>query len=134
MMRIFVLFLAIIGAVVAEETIPDWVLIGIPSVESKSWWSDDGVLHYVDQRRGSHGELGPWQMRRIAFNDIRQHGEQYWRIEVDREFAAECAARYLRLMYERSGSWELAVQWFHAGPHHRAPEYLNAVRAAGSKP
>lgn len=125
------LCLLLLVSVAGAEDIPDWILIGIPRIESKSYWTDDGTLIYVDKRRGSHGELGPFQCTRIAFNQVKLHGEQFWRVETDREFAATIAARYLLWLYKQSGSWDLAVQWYNHGPHHRSPAYLAAVKAAG---
>jgi hypothetical protein len=63
-------------------------------------------------------------MKRIAFNQIKKKGEQFWMIEQDTEFAVECAKRYLLWLYNNSakGNWNLAIQYYNAGPNNKSPQ------------
>jgi hypothetical protein len=73
--------------------VPEYVMVGILKVETRSYFKEDGTIQYVDKRRGTHGELGCYQMTRKAFNQIRQQGEQFWMIEQDKVLAEDCARR-----------------------------------------
>ena len=112
--------------------VPDWVLVGILKVETKSSFREDGSIKYVDKRRGTHGERGPFQMTRVAFNQIKRKGEQFWQIETDKALAEDCAKRYLVWLHENfsKGDWERTIEMYNAGPHGRSKRYLNAVIAA----
>lgn len=123
------LLLLITCAVSASEP-PTWVLRGILYTESNSYYRDDGSICYVDKRRGRSGERSAFQITRRAFDQVKRRGEQFWKIEVDQVFAEEIACRYLVWLYARAGSWDRAVEWYNAGPHHRSPTYLNRVRSA----
>jgi hypothetical protein len=118
-------------ATIAAEDMPAWILPGILATETRSHYRADGSIAYVDKRRGSHGERGPFQCTAVAFRQVRQGGEQFWRVEVDRTFAESIAVRYLWWLRERSPSWERAVEAYNGGPGRRSPSYLAAVLAAG---
>lgn len=116
---------------VRSEEVPQWVLSGILKVETRSYYKD-GVIKYVDQRRGFHGERGCFQMTKIAFNQIKMRGEQFWMIETDRNFAELCAKRYLVWLYNNSGKqdWYLTIQKYNVGPSKTSNVYLNNVLLA----
>lgn len=109
---------------VAEPEVPKWILPAIAYVETRSYYDQTGSFHYVDKRRGSHGEYGPFQCTRIAFNQIKRHGEQFWRVESDIRFSEEIALRYLQWSYSRSHSWDKAVAAYNPRDKH----YLQKVK------
>ena len=115
--------------------VPDYVMIGILKVESSSYYREDGSIKYVDMTRGKDGERGCFQMKRIAFNQIKRKGEQYWMIEQNTVFAEECARRYLVWLYENSGNqdWSLTIQKYRTGPSGRSLRYLERVLMASNK-
>lgn len=115
-----------------EVEVPAWVIRGIASVESSSRY-DGGKLVYVDRRMGSAGELGPFQMKRIAWREITRGTEQFNSMATDVAYAETCAKRYLLWLYTNTAdkSWVLAVQQYHAGPGKRSRSYLNRVMRAG---
>lgn len=134
-MRIaIVLLLAALAALAHAEDIPDWVMPGILYVESHSAYREDGTIHYVKRSRGAHGERGCFQCTRIAFDQVKRPGEQFWQIETDTVFAAEIAWRYLHWLRGGGRSWEQVVESYNAGPGRRSVRYLMAVKAAGGAP
>jgi hypothetical protein len=114
----------------AQEA-PDWVTNGILAVESSSYY-DGPTLVYVNQARGRHGERGPWQMTNIAWRDIGSPG-RFRALQTDPAFARKCFQAYIGKLYDRAGSWELAVEWYNAGPRHRSPAYLRDVKRLGGR-
>ena len=128
------LLLLLMTSLFAVE-IPDYVMVGILKVESRSYYREDGTIKYVDTTRGKDGELGCFQMKRIAFNQIKRKGEQFWMIEQDKVLAEDCARRYLVWLYENSGKqdWSLTIQRYNAGPSGRSPRYLKEVLVASNK-
>ena len=117
------------------ESVPAWIPRGILYVETRSSYREDGTIRYVDKRRGGSGERGAFQITRCAFEQVRCRGEQYWRVEVDTAFAEEIACRYLKWLYDNSarGDWDLAIQYYNAGPRKASPSYLLAVKIAAGK-
>lgn len=122
------LALILVTALWSADQMPAWVLSSILKVETKSWFKPDGSIHYTDKRRGTHGELGPFQMRRIAFDQIKQRGEQFWMIETNREFAEECAVRYLCWLHDDGEDWLVTVEQYNAGPGRKSPKYLKLIK------
>jgi hypothetical protein len=98
--------------------IPDWVLHGILNQETRSYYDiQDGEIVYVDRRIGRHGERGPFQMTKIAFDTIRQPGERFERLHTDPEFAEQLAKRYLTWLYQNKGqrNWTRTLACYNAG-------------------
>jgi hypothetical protein len=122
--------LLLLSATLHAVEVPRWVLEGILDVETRSWYLRDGTIRYTDKRRGAAGERGPFQMCKVAFNQVKKSGEQFWKIETDTKFAEEMAKRYLIWLYMHSArrNWLLAVEQYNAGPNRRSPHYLNKVR------
>ena len=90
--------------ILAEHGIPP-ELSAVPAVESK----------YDLYARGSHGELGMWQLRpatarRFGIEVNRRRDE---RSHVDQSTRA--AARYLAFLYARYGDWPLSLAAYNAG-------------------
>lgn len=112
--------------------VPDYVIRGILKVETQSYYRADGTIKYVDMTRGKDGERGCFQMKKIAFNQIKRKGEQFWMIEQDKALAEDCARRYLVWLYNNSGhqDWYLTIQRYNAGPSGRSPVYLRDVLVA----
>ena len=73
--------------------IPDWAYHSILAVETGSYYDENGDIVYVNQRRGRHGERGPFQMTYIAWKDIRKPGEKFINIQTDMVYAQECFER-----------------------------------------
>lgn len=114
------------------EGIPDWVLPGIVAVESSSYWRGD-LLIYVNRKRGRHGERGPTQLTRAAFETVARPGEKFERLSTDMDFAVEITVRYLRWLRAQSSSWDQAVAKYNGGLRAttNGSEYLEAVRELG---
>lgn len=115
------------------DGIPDWVLPGIVAVESSSYWRG-AELVYVNRKRGRHGEMGPTQMTRRAFNTVAYPGERFERLATDMDFAIEVTVRYLRWLRAHSASWNDAVAKYNGGLRATAAnsEYLDAVHDLGA--
>jgi hypothetical protein len=115
--------------------VPRWAVSGILEVETKSQLRPDDTVKYVDKRRGRNGERGPTQIRRIAFEQVKEPGEQFWRVESDPTFAIAVTERYLLWLYRQTRSWSGAVKAYNAGLGGRrgeqAQDYYERVRAAG---
>ena len=105
------------------------VLDGIALVESRSYYDIDGYFQYIDTRVGKAGERGPYQMTRIAFNQIKKPGETFARLSTDFEFARTCANRYLNWLLANSakGNVGLAIEYYNSGPNRRSRTYLQKV-------
>ena len=104
-------------------------MVGILKVETNSTYAQDGSIRYVDRRRGKDGERGAFQMTKIAFDQVKQRGEQFWMIETDPLFAELMAKRYLLWLYNRTADkdWHTAIQQYNAGPRKHSTEYLAKV-------
>jgi hypothetical protein len=124
--------------VAAEEAMPEWVLHGILSVETQSYY-ENGSIVYIDTRRGKAGERGPFQMSRVAFNQVSEPGESFASLETDTVFAEKLAVRYLQWIYDNygRGSWSRTVAMWNTGPSgyhsHRSKgdRYAEKVRSRG---
>jgi hypothetical protein len=123
-----------------REQVPAWVRKGILYTESRSSYKDNGQIKYVDKRRGGAGDIGPFQMRRDAFTDVKKPGESFWKLEQDALFAEEMACRYLLFIYNGKGNknWETTVMRYNAGPYAKEftsknYTYLNKVKKYGNK-
>lgn len=116
------------------EGIPDWVLPGIVAVESSSYWRGP-TLVYVNRKRGRHGERGPTQLTRAAFDTVARPGEKFERLSTDMDFAVEITVRYLRWLksLRPTSGWDTVVAKYNGGLRATAngSEYLEAVRELG---
>lgn len=99
----------------ASEAMPAWALHGILSRESSSHY-DGASIEYVDRRVGTAGELGPFQMKRAAFDQVARSGEVFERLAIDPAFAEQLAVRYLLWLHRRTGDWFIAIGRWNAGP------------------
>jgi len=120
----------LVGLSAADDCfgIPDWILPGILSVETKSRYASDGSIIFVDRRRGRAGELGCAQITRRAFDAVAKPGESFSRLETDSAFCEALAARYLISLKKRYGSWVNAIQAYNAGrPCPAGRRYLNRI-------
>jgi hypothetical protein len=105
-----------IGLCASER--PEWALPGILDRESSSRYTEAGAVVYVDQAVGAAGELGPFQMKRDAFDQVAESGEVFERLGHDTAFAERLAIRYLDWLHLRSKrDWFIAVGRWNAGPH-----------------
>jgi hypothetical protein len=123
-----------------RDQVPEWVRKGILFTETRSVYKASGLIKYVDQRRGQAGDIGPFQMRRVAFDDVKKRGESFWKMEQDVLFAEEMACRYLLFIYNGRGNknWETTVLRYNAGPYAKEftsknYTYLNSVKLNGKK-
>jgi hypothetical protein len=109
------LLMVVLAAHGTAVEVPSWVLRGIARVETRSRVIA-GRFVYVDQRVGSSGERGPWQMTRRTFRSIG--GKDFDRLQTDIPFARKMAARYLLKLYRgpARGSWGRAVAMYNTGP------------------
>jgi hypothetical protein len=135
--RVAVLILLVVallpGVERRAEGIPDWVLPGIVAVESSSYWRGT-TLVYVNRKRGRHGERGPTQMTRAAFDTVARPGESFARLSTDMDFAVELTVRYLRWLRRQSSNWDDAVAKYNGGLRATAAgnEYHEAVKDLGT--
>lgn len=129
-MRLLVLLILSVGLSAAEP--PQWVLDGILMVETRSYYRVDGTIKYIDKRRGSSGEYGPFQMTRKTFNDMKRKGEQFWMLETDTKFAETMAIRYLTWLDKHygHGNWSRNIEMYNAGPNNHSRNYLTQVLEA----
>jgi hypothetical protein len=124
-----------------KSLIPPWVLKGMLMRETTSYYSSIGSIIYVDKRRGSSGERGPFQMKRICFEVIHKSNEQFWKLEKDTKYAEELTIRYLMYLYNGPAheNWKIAIGMYNVGPSNyrryinSANEYYNAVKNLGEK-
>jgi len=120
-------------AVIQASAVPDWVLRGILKVETRSYYTDEGLV-YVDRRIGHHGERGPYQMCYKTWKQIARKGEQFKYLSTDMEYAKTCTIRYLQWLNKHYGhnNWKAVVQMYHRGPNHHSYSYLMAVIAGAT--
>ncbi len=119
MIRILaILVMLTCGLPAVENEVPAWVLAGILQQETRSYYLEGDTIKYVDKRVGKDGELGPFQMTKIAWKQIRQPGEKFADLKTDTKYAEECAMRYLLWLYNGPArqSWAHAIQGYNAGP------------------
>lgn len=97
---------------------PDWAMQGILAVETHSKYLAGGRIDYVDKRVGASGERGPFQMTRVAFDQISRPGESFSRLSTDTRFADVKARAYLSWLYNGAAKhdWKVAVAMYHTGP------------------
>jgi soluble lytic murein transglycosylase-like protein len=126
-MRTAILLIMITATAMAAE-VPDWILVGILRVETRSWFNADGSIHYTDKRRGRAGERSAFQITKGAFRQVARRGEQFWQVETDQAFAQRIAIRYLLYLRQRSPSWDRAIEAYNAGPGKRSRFYLRSVK------
>lgn len=102
-----------------RDSVPLWVRAGILKTETKSYYLDNGTIKYVDKRRGKDGDIGPFQMRKDAFDDVKKPGENFWTLEKNTAFAEEMACRYLLFIYESTGNhdWNTTIARYNVGPY-----------------
>lgn len=139
-MRLFLLLILTLACARAED-VPDWVLKGILAKETRSHYTaaPGTLIEYVDRRVGADGELGPFQMTEIAFEQVKRSGESFTRLKTDTRFAEKLAIRYLEWLYANAakGDWHISVAMYNTGPtgyrrqHSRAIAYLRKVRRLG---
>ena len=91
-------------AILIEHGLPR-ELVAVPAVESR----------YQTNARGSHGELGLWQLRPATARrfGIEVNARRDERAHVDQSTRA--AARYLAFLYARYADWPLALAAYNAG-------------------
>lgn len=114
----------------AINKVPRWTLLGILKVETRSYVKD-GVIVYVDQRRGTDDERGATQIKPSTAKWLKRSVSL---IECDPEYAVESSAIYLLWLYDKFGSWDKAVMHYNIGPYSDnysdGLEYLRKVKAA----
>ena len=121
-----------------KKLIPSWILTGMLMQESSSYYDASGKIVFVDRKRHSEKQArGPFQMLRIAFNEISRPGESYTRLDKNSEYAEELAIRYLLYLYNGSAkqNWKRTIGMYNQGPTgyryniSDAIEYYEGVKA-----
>lgn len=125
MLRSFVLMLCLCSMQAVE--VPDWVLVGIAYTESRSYYSETGLV-WVDRARGRAGERGPYQCTYRAWKDVCLPGERFSMLERDSSYAEEICIRYLIRLHKRSKNWDKTVMWYNAGAGNVSYGYLRKVK------
>jgi len=129
MQRIRIQACLIFCAAFCYAEVPRNVLIGILAVESSSYYKD-GKIVYVDRAVGAHGEVGPFQVSKVAFTTVRRKGERFYDMQTDTALAECIASRYLVwLRKNHAKSWPEAIEMYNAGPNNRSRNYLRKVQA-----
>jgi hypothetical protein len=119
--------------------VPKWVFRGILMRESKSYYDENNKIVYVDRGIGAHGELGPFQLTPIAFEQVKQKNEKHRKVMWNMEYAQELTERYLLWLYNgpANKNWNTTIRMYNGGPGNylidETLEYLNAVRKFGKK-
>lgn len=122
-----------------RKKVPEWVRKGILYTETNSYYLPDGTIKYVNKRRGYAGDIGPFQMRKIAFDEVKKAGERFYDLEKNPIFAEELACRYLLFIYEGKGNgdWNKTIMKYNSGPYNsttpRATRYLTNVLRNSTK-
>ena len=130
-----ILMFVLSGVLSAADNVPPWVLHGILGVETSSFYNPDGTVHFTNRKRGRHGELGPWQMTRNAFKEVRQKGDRFERLAREPAYAQRLVIRYLLWINAQvDGSWDRTVRAYNVGvagsrKADRGSDYLDDVRA-----
>jgi hypothetical protein len=101
-----------------DKGIPDWILRGILKHETQSYYDENGNIVYVNRARGSCGEIGPFQMRLICFNQIKKRGDSFYKMQNDVYYAEKMATKYLLYLYNgpANKSWQKAIGMYNTGP------------------
>ena len=115
---------------IEDYGIPTWILIGIAMKETRSHWRNDELI-YVNQKRGTHGERGPFQMIPDTFAMIKKSGESFSRLSYDMEFATQITVRYLNYLHNNCHSWKRAVASYNGGLGNPQWDYELCVEKAG---
>lgn len=123
-----------------KKMIPQWILVGILKHESRSYYDDNDDIVYIDKRIGKDGERGPFQMRRICFDQVCEKGEKFTNLSKNMNFAEELAIRYLLYLYngKAKNDWRVAIGMYNTGPtnYNRYPraasKYYNEVKKKGN--
>lgn len=117
--------------------VPRWILVGILSRESRSYFNCDDQIVYVDKRRSSIGARGPTQILKNAFQDHQYRSERYTWLESDPDFALDMTERILLAHKAALGTWEAAIRAYRSGRGKWASEvagrYYADVRALGNE-
>lgn len=102
-----------------NNNVPEWVICGILKTETKSYYNEDGYIVYVNRKRGTSGERGPFQVTPDAFKQVAKRGEKFYKIEKDMVLAQAIAERYLLYLYNNfaNNKWEVAIKMYNTGPH-----------------
>jgi hypothetical protein len=124
-----------------KKLIPEWILTGILKHESRSYYDENADIVYIDKRIGKDGERGPFQMRKICFDEVSKRGEKFVKLSKDMSFAEELTVRYLLYLFNgpAKNNWRVAVGMYNTGPtnYRRYPRaaanYYNEVKAKGTK-
>lgn len=122
-----------------RKLVPNWILIGILKQETGSYYNEDGEIVYKDRRRSKSGARGPFQIKRICFDEIKEPGEQFSKVEKNMAFAEELAVRYLLYLYDGPAkkNWKTAIGMYYTGPSnynrliHCAYNYYEGVKSKG---
>jgi len=104
------------GVALTAEPMPAWVLPGIVSRESSSYYMNGGI-HYVDRKDGLDEERGPFQLTHGAFMLIATSGDSFDRVRYDVLYAEQLTVRYLNWLHQRTNDWFIAVAKYHTGLH-----------------
>ena len=109
--------------------IPPHILPAILKVETKSYLTPDGRIVYVDRSVGKAGEYGPYQMTKVAFNQIYKGPRPRSDLKTDMAFATELTKRYLIWLhkYFAKGDWNKTIQYYNAGPLNSSLSYLQKI-------
>lgn len=112
----------ILAACALASDIPPWILPGIAMRETGSYFHQNDLV-YVDRTVGDAGERGPFQVRPIAFRQVRLEGERHRQVEQDMTFAQEITERYLYWLYTGPArrSWLRTVAMYNRGPSYDGP-------------
>jgi hypothetical protein len=129
--------------------LPDGLLAAIARTESgiargqtdlRAWpWAANvqGESHYYDTSQDMLAHLDRVRAADISNFDVgcmqlnyHWHGEEFSDLDrmLDPETNVSYAARYLKRLYEETGSWDTATQYYHSRDPDRGGAYLERVR------
>lgn len=132
-----------------QHDLPEGLLVAIARTESgiakgdtdlRAWpWSAnvEGQSHYYDTRQEMLAHLDRVRAADISNFDVgcmqlnyRWHGDGFPDLDrmLDPETNVGYAARYLKRLYEETGSWDGATRYYHSRDPDRGAAYLERVR------
>jgi hypothetical protein len=88
---------------------PAEILDAIAYVETRTEVINGKIYHVGKHLRGMAGELGVYQITKIAFKDVAKPTESFTKLLHDPAYCREIADRYLFKLYLRHGSWGKAI-------------------------
>ncbi len=107
--------LSLVFTVAHAVDIPPWVIRGIALEETSTVWRDLGDVTLSPlYKKGTAGEVGPWQLHPLVLQDL-DVADQAARIHTDVVYAESLTRFWLLHLFRNTGNWRDACAAFHVG-------------------